>query len=159
MKTIGISLLVFLMGCAFTRPSISVKEYENDSLKNEIHVTGEPGSIEPLTFKSNKWSVSTGAVQEMDLVITELGKYSAYLGGGLIGLGVLSLVLRMWFPVVPFTASILLVASGAGVMFLPILFDRYSGYLLVGLGVVLYLWIYGLRDNVKLKEVSLERTK
>lgn len=147
------------MGCAFTRPSISVKEYENDSLKNEIHVTGEPGSIEPLTFKSNKWSVSTGAVQEMDLVITELGKYSAYLGGGLIGLGVLSLVLRMWFPVVPFTASILLVASGAGVMFLPILFDRYSGYLLVGLGVVLYLWIYGLRDNVKLKEVSLERTK
>lgn len=148
------------MGCAFTRPSISIKEYEKDSLKNEIHVTGEPGSIEPLTFKSDEWSVSTGAVQEMDLVITELGKYSAYLGGGLIGLGVLSLVFRMWFPVIPFTASILLVASGAGVMFLPVLFDRYSGYLLVGLGVVLYLWIYGLRDNnVKLKEVPLERTK
>jgi hypothetical protein len=160
MKIVGISLLVFLMGCALTRPSISIKEYQDDKIKNEIHITGEPGSVEPLTFKSTEWSVSTGAVQEIDQVITELGKYSAYLGGGLIGLGVLSLVLRMWFPVVPVTASVLLIASGAGVMFLPVLFDRYSGYLFIGLGIILYLWVYGFKDNnVKLKEVPLERTK
>jgi hypothetical protein len=66
----------------------------------------------------------------------------------------------MWFPVVPVTASVLLIASGAGVMFLPVLFDRYSGYLFIGLGIILYLWVYGFKDNnVKLKEVPLERTK
>lgn len=160
MRWVCVSLLILIVaGCALSRPAIIAKGYENDKIVSEIKVIGEAGSIEPIQFNSNTWSASTGKQQGFDQALSSMSQYSNWLGGGLIGLGIISVIVRMWIPLIPFTASILLVASGAGVMYLPVLLDRYGTYLLLGLAGIGYLWFHGYMDNKKLEDEIPKRIK
>lgn len=91
---------------------------------------------------------STGSTHGVDQALEQLS-FMPWVGVGLIVFGGLSIVARAWFPIIPISASIVCVAGGAALVWMPVFIDRITGWGLVALivgGVVVF---YGpaLIDN------------
>lgn len=156
-------LMMLLVGCGYTgKPHATYRKTSvveslgptpsTTTTTTEIKVEGPHGAVTPASVQLADGMIfgTSGARQETDQALAALSKSTSWLAIALVLAGVGSIAARMWLPIIPVNASVLLIAAGVAVWFLPILFDRYSLYLFIGLGVIGAMYAYGIFDNRKL---------
>jgi hypothetical protein len=146
MKLFSLTPCMALVGCSQPQPTIRITQ-ENGRM---IEVSGVPGATEAATATiTNEGGivVSTGAGQGLDQALDALSTATSWPAMGLILFGLAILCLSFKFPMLPRSTSMILIAAGIGLLAFPILLDRYSIFVFMGLALVGGLFLFGMWDN------------
>jgi len=136
--TIYTAVCLVAFGCQ--QPSITV-EYPDG---RRIQVEGVHGQAHPATLIDENLEVSTGGV---DQALAHLSSSANWLAVGLIIVGLGSIILSSWIPMMPRSMSIICMGAGGVIWAFPLLLDRYSGMVFLALAVIGGLWLFGMWDN------------
>jgi hypothetical protein len=139
-------ILLTIAGC--TAPPTITMEYSNGQMVR-TEVTGVPGATEPATISHGNITISTGHGQGFDQALDALSTGTTWVSILLILAGLGVLILSNWIPMLPRSTSVILIASGGGLLAFPILLDRYSFIVFTVLGGLALLFLYGMWDNRK----------
>jgi hypothetical protein len=144
-------LVLVLAGCT-QQGYIKVHRVDEDGTRKTIQTTEvkQPaGAIAPASLTMGmdhaatqpaSLSASTGAGQPLDQALAQLSHLPT-IGIGLCVIGVLLIVAKAWFPLLPLELGIGLMLLGGAIIMLPMLLDRYMWVLVIALvGVGLYSW-------------------
>lgn len=132
-----------LAGCSlFQQPRIIV-QYPDGRI---VQVVGVSGQSHPATLIDNNLEVSTGGI---DQALAHLSSSANWLAIGLIMIGLGSIVLSAWIPMMPRSMSIICIAAGGVIWAFPLLLDRYSGFVILAITLIGGLWLFGMWDNRK----------
>jgi hypothetical protein len=146
MKKITHAGILALFGCSQPQPTIRITQEDG----RMIEVAGIPGATEAATATiTNDGSVvvSTGAGQGLDQALNALSEATSWPAMALILFGLAILCLSFKFPMLPRSTSVILIAAGIGLLAFPVLLDRYSIFVFMGLAVVGGLFLFGMWDN------------
>jgi hypothetical protein len=146
MKYISLSIYMAMAGCTQPQPSIRITQADG----RLIEVAGVPGATEAAmaTISSDgAVVVSTGAGQGLDQALDALSTATSWPAMALILFGLAILCLSFKFPMLPRSTSMILIAAGIGLLAFPILLDRYSIFVFMGLALVAGLFLFGMWDN------------
>lgn len=136
-----ITAVCLLAGCAmFQQPSILV-EYPDG---RKVQVEGVSGQSHPATLIDENLEVSTGGI---DQALAHLSSSANWLAVGLIIIGLGSIIISRWIPMMPRSMSVICMAAGGVIWAFPLLLDRYSGMVFLALAIIGGLWFFGLWDN------------
>jgi|19_taG_2_1085344.scaffolds.fasta_scaffold13189_2 hypothetical protein len=136
-----ITAVCLLSGCEmFQQPKILV-EYPDGRI---IQVQGVGGQSHPATLIDENLNLSTGGV---DQALSSLSSSANWLAIGLILVGLASIILSKWIPMMPRSMSVICMASGGVIWAFPLLLDRYSGMVFIAIAIIGGLWLFGLWDN------------
>jgi len=124
----------------FQQPKILV-EYPDGRI---IQVQGVGGQSHPATLIDENLNLSTGGV---DQALSSLSSSANWLAIGLILVGLASIILSKWIPMMPRSMSVICMASGGVIWAFPLLLDRYSGMVFIAIAIIGGLWLFGLWDN------------
>ena len=138
--TIYTAVCLMAFGCH--APSITV-QYPDGRM---IQVEGVPGQAHPATLINDNLEVSTGGV---DQALAHLSSSANWLAVGLIVIGLGSIILSAWIPMMPRSMSIMCMGAGGVIWAFPVLLDRYSAIVMVVIALIAGLWLFGLWDNRK----------
>jgi len=134
-----LSAVAFLHGCS-SPPQIIVTAPDG----RIISVTGQAGQSEPATVTVNGIEASTGGV---DQALADLSSSTSWAALMLIFGGIGLIVASAWLPFLPRSTSVVMIAAGAGLYAFPVLLDRYSLIVFVGIALIGVLLIFGTWDN------------
>lgn len=90
----------------------------------------------------------SGAQQERDLAREQQVRTITWAGIGIFSLGVLSIVVRFWLPIIPISASITAIVAGIALLWLPDLFKQHSWLMIGAVALVGVLYAVGGIDNI-----------
>lgn len=124
-------------------------------------ITQPDGAITPATLTTDDEAMSTGAGPKLDQAIAAMSSLQP-VGLGICLAGIGALVLRRWLPVIPVIGGLALILFGAGVLAMPVIADRYLGWILIGVAVaaVGYIFVVGSKANwFKLKVSPTEQAR
>lgn len=153
----GIAVLT-LAGCA----SHGAIDYRNAATGERWRVSNPPEAQAPATLVrgiDGDISATVSPPFQPDTAIEQLAAIPL-IGVGLIVTGVGALVLRAWFPIVPITASLAAMATGAALFAVPKLVQEawwLIGLVLLGLAVMYAISFFDNRSLLKIpnpKEAS-----
>jgi len=136
MKWVAILVLLFA-GCAQTGQIV----YRTPSGTVTVSNPPDAKAGAALAVTDQGVTATVGADQEPNTAIEGLW-FLPWLGAGLMGLGLLTLVLRSWFKTVPLTASLAAMGLGALFVFLPTIVQE--AWWLVAGGLILLALMYGI---------------
>jgi hypothetical protein len=139
-------LLLIITGCA--APPTIVMEYQDGNLVR-TEVTGVSGATDPATITSDGMKISTGAGQGIDMALSALSDVTNWVSILMILGGIGVLIFSTWFPMLPRSTSVILIASGGVLLAFPVLLDRYSFIVFAALAGLACLFVYGMWDNKK----------
>ena len=134
--------LICLLAFGCQAPSITVEHPDG----RIIQVEGVHGQAHPATLIDENLKVSTGGV---DQALAHLSSSANWLAVGLIVIGLGSIILSAWIPMMPRSMSIMCMGAGGVIWAFPVLLDRYSGIVMVVIALIAGLWLFGLWDNRK----------
>jgi hypothetical protein len=133
--------ICFTAGCAmFQQPSIQI-EYPDG---RTVQLFGVSGQSHPVKLVDGDLSASTGGV---DQALAHLSSSANWLAVGLIIIGLGSIIISTWIPMMPRSMSIICMAAGGIIWAFPLLLDRYSIFVILGISGIGILWIFGMWDN------------
>jgi hypothetical protein len=101
-----------------------------------IEVTQPPNPSEGASVYVNGIQAQVGASRGPDHTLALLQPLT-WAGIALCVIGVVILVGRRWIPLIPISAGLAAMALGAGFIVLPMVLDRYLGWIVFGGGVIL----------------------
>lgn len=141
--------VLLLVGCAQTG-YIKVHRIDEQEGRKTVQMTEvrqptgaiAPASlamnIDPAVTQPSGLSASTGASQPLDQALAQLSSLPL-IGVGLCVVGLLLIVAKAWFPLLPLELGIGLMLLGVAIIMLPMLLDRYMWVLIIAaIGVGLY---------------------
>jgi len=122
-------------------------------LRRTVHETGSvktpPGGEEPATIQldGQHTKLSSGTGHKIDMALAGVTHMATWIGAILIFIGVGSFVARWWIPVIPMTASLLVIGAGVGALFMPVVIDRFWWAIPLCACALILLWVHGFLDN------------
>lgn len=151
MKKILPVLVLLLIGCGTYRGKTSVERTMPDGSSWEVKSWTPSGPKTPaninVRFASSrgktKITTGTGRQQSHDFVMEGISGILAWIGGIMIFIGLLVSLGAGYIPLLNWMDGLYIMAGGAGVIWLPIFFDRYTWLIVVifvvaGAGIMIY---------------------
>jgi hypothetical protein len=108
-----------------------------------------PRAIEPaeVNLGTDQPSASSGAAQEVDTAGIRRVEILTWSGIALCVIGGACMIARIWFPILPMSASLVAIGLGVTMILLPDIFDQVPYLLWGAIGLLAVLFIWGPFDN------------
>ena len=145
---IGLFIAAMFVGCC--DPVGRITYDKNPDGRIAWSIQSPPDSELPATLDLSEDGVaSAGPGRKKDLAIEQLGSLT-WIGGLTMLVGGLSIIARLWFPIIPISASVVLIGLGAVICFIPKVVQEAWWVVLIAGIVAVGLYAWGLWDNRKL---------
>lgn len=145
MRYCVLPLLIVVFGCASqgTTSYYSAEYYKDGSIKKEKRIQNEspdnPVSPASIKVSDKETSASTGNTQAVDMAMDTIATGSTWGGLILMFLGTLIVIGSGYFPMLKWNKGLIVIGIGAGLFWLPILIDRFTWVIPIGLLVTAFL--------------------
>ena len=141
--------LLFAIGCAPQKVGTArVRKTLPDKTVIEARVDNPPKAEAPATVKmseAGEVTVSVSPPRKEDTAMKHLW-FVPWAGAALMVLGVMSLMLRSYLPIVPVTASAGMVLCGIALLVMPKVIQE-AWWLAIPIGLIAALYFWGVYDN------------